>query len=273
MAPHVAFIVVGVVVGVGVAYAVGQHVYPELKPHFDELFRNFKENVNRRRRSEHPYESLSPDDIDRNRTSYDDYEPKEMEDKSFRARADFSAGSSSIQPARAEGLRQRARPASFGASNEKLFDADVEMVQLDKAESTAYPLLRPTATMSNSRGPTTTAPLEDYNPFQEPSVPVAVAIPLPQSPSASLVIERTDQTSPTVSRPQLPALSPFADSANDMSDERTPIATNAPRLPSEFESRRTTIPSPRPQIAHRPADSISGVLSPPTLPSNGTDTT
>lgn len=278
MAPHVAVIVAGVVVGVGVAYVVGQHVYPQVQPHvahIGELIRLWKED--RRRRSEHPYSSMSPedDDLPRNSTSSDDHERKDMQDKYFGAREQGSTGASTARSAWGEGLRQRPQAANVGTANnanEKLLDTDVEMVQLDRVNSSFYPLMPPTSTRPTSRGPSP-ATLEDDNPFQEPSVPVAVAIPLPQSPAASLVVDPIGRSSPVLPRPQPHAATPFEGSSDDDSDEhplQTPIATSAPRLPSE--SRPMSLPSPRPQLAHRSTGSISGVLSPPTLPAGGMGT-
>lgn len=277
MPPHVAFIVAGVVVGVGVAYVVGQHVYPEIKPHLDEFWRAFKEKANGRRRSEHPYSSMSSEDFDlpRNSTSSDVHEPKDMGDKSFGAREQESTGASTARSAWGEGLRQRPHAANVAAANnanEKLLDTDVEMVQLDRARSNVFPLMTPTSTRPSSRGPSPVA-LEDDNPFQEPSVPVAVAIPLPQSPTASLVVDPIGRSNPVLPRPQLPVAMPFNASSNESDDEhplQTPIATSAPRLPSD--SRRMSLPSQRPQFAHRSTGSISGVLSPPSLPAGETGT-
>lgn len=196
-----------------------------------------------------------------------------MEDKSS------SAGERMRTPPPRSGwgqeLRQRPQAANAQAANianEKLLDTDLEMVQFDRAKSGLYSLMTPTSTRPPSRGPSP-ATREDDNPFEEPSVPVAVAIPLPQSPAASLVVDPIGRTSPALSRSQPPSTTLFDASGNEDSDEhplQTPIATSAPRLPSE--PRRMSQSSPKPRPAHRSAGSISGVLSPPSLPAGGTGT-
>lgn len=125
--------------------------------------------------------------------------------------------------------------------------------------------MTPTSTRPSSRGPA--PPYVDDNPFIEPSVPVAVAIPLPLSPSSSLVVDSTasvkDQPASRTS-PRSPGATSYATAPTNQT-LNTPTPSLAP-LPDPVVSR-----TPR----HKASDSIhsnhtpAAALSPPMFHSTG----
>jgi len=227
MAPPVALLVGTVVIGVGVLVVAGAIVWPHVQSEAEELFRRFASQGQSRR--EQPYTRQTDQNSDE-----EDSDDKE-ESKSFKYNETREIGSDSFAPERsqwaAEGLRQRTQSARQTTS---VFDFDVEMIQMDQAKSTLQIPMMPSSTRPSSRGPPANPiPYMDDNPFIEPSVPVAVAIPLPVSPSNSLLVDSsikeqpaqpTTQTSGTVTsdvtapsnqtlNTPTPSLSPLPDAA------------------------------------------------------------
>lgn len=173
------------------------------------------------------------------------------------------------------GLRQRPN-ASRIASSEKLFESDVEMVQLDQANPLiTYTPMTPTYSRPSSRAQTPTSPF-DIDPFGEPSVPVASAIPLPLSPSSSIMTDRKRTDSPGYVKPDSRASSgvqPF--SANTRGPAPTPSLSTpnlaSPSSQAQPHSPFSTIRRSRNQPSASQASIVSASILSPTAVTASTD--
>lgn len=141
------------------------------------------------------------------------------------------------------------------------------MVHFNKPRTPALSyVMTPSSSRPSSRGPI----YVDDNPFIEPSVPVAVAIPLPLSPSSSILAE----TTPSVATSQLPSMhsrgaSPFTPPSTQQVVQTPPQAPSpAPPAPSQHYTLATPVAARSARHTHNPSSSQSsfGMLGPAPMP-------
>jgi len=280
MAPPVAIIVGTTIIGAGLAAAFHKYAWPHIEPHAQELVENwkvrFKSTFSGRRRHRAQPSTFSDHSEDDTKhligvasiTSQSDTDPA----KRRRPGSSVAGSASASEKERAPGLRQRT--ASRKVSSERLFDSDVEMIELDQSHPLIfYTPMTPTHSRSPSRATAaSTTAADDIDPFEEPSVPVATAIPLPLSPSASLA----DASNPNPETPSYltaqsrssTAMQSFATAPTQQpSAASTPNIAAAPLHPQPQSPFGTVRRSRHHPSSSQTSNPSTGVLSPPTIPS------
>ncbi|KAG8982668.1 hypothetical protein FRB94_007979 [Tulasnella sp. JGI-2019a] len=288
MGPPVAIIVGSTIVGVGVVVAIHE-AWPYIKPRAQEFYQNcsarYNSFRNRRRHRAQPHSTSSPgpppsssgDDASSTRL----YDVALDEDISLleRHRSQPLSGGAALSAGEglsASGLRQR-HFANRDGSEETLMNSEVEMVHLDQSHPlTAYTSMTPTRSQPESR-PRAGSVSFDVDPFhfEEPSVPVASAIPLPLSPSSSTAVSTELRPISTETPGYLAAqsrsstgLPSYATAPSQQSQTTSTVSTpnlQGQQPPSTYSTVRRS--RHQPSASQTSIPSAASVLSPPAIPS------
>jgi len=265
MAPPVVVIVGSTIVGVGLATAFHQYAWPHIRPHAQDIVNHCKARIQHTFKGIHKYHIRPPLSSSRG-----------LSDGGMVAWAPTQFGefvnagshtplivlqdeSNTEKDANQTGLhRRQVRPRS-----ESPLGSNLEMTQLDETYPlAAYTRISPTHTSTDSD-------LAGLDPFQEPSVPVSCAIPLPLSPPISAADSKPAEipephTLPFTASQAMQNLS--ASSTSDRSSASSPVSVRRRLLnhSSTVPPNGGPIPSPNiPSQANTDArDSARRAMSP-----------
>ncbi|KAG8883270.1 hypothetical protein FRB97_006965 [Tulasnella sp. 331] len=287
MGPPVAIIVGSTILGVGLVVAIHE-AWPYFKPHAQEFLHQcsarYDSFKSRRRRRVQPHSantSRGPSFNDSERKYPASHFVMDLDDEDISRSVQHrlieplsgAALAAEKEGPPAYGLRRR-HVVNRDASEETLMDTDLEMVHIDQANPwiTCTPMT-PTTSRPSSRARATSFDVDPFH-YDEPSVPVATAIPLPLSPSSSaLSTDRTKATETlgfmTAQSRQSTGVQSFATAPTYQTPQSTStVSTPNPQSPPPPPSAFSTVRRSRhhTSASQTSIPSAANILSPPTIP-------